>query len=228
MKKILLASTLALCVTSAFAADPTAVLKVKGTLTNAACTPTLGNGGVADYGTIRLSELSATEVNQLGQKDIDLSINCSVPTKVAFYVDDDRPNTEAVIEVKNGDFNGNSVSFSSGVMGLGKTTDGVKIGNYSLFVKTDSIVLDGASGDFIYGSHLNTSSSPWILKSTGLISGDGADIFTGAAKGTVEPLAFTNATFPMAVSTSVQNTATLAITDDTDLDGQATLSLFYL
>ncbi|TYF65423.1 hypothetical protein DJ537_25520, partial [Enterobacter hormaechei] len=46
MKKTLLAAILAMSATSAIAANPTAVLKVKGTLTNAACTPTLDNGGV--------------------------------------------------------------------------------------------------------------------------------------------------------------------------------------
>ena len=50
MKKTLLPSTVALCVTSAFAADPSAVVKVKDTLTNAACTPELSNGGGVDCG----------------------------------------------------------------------------------------------------------------------------------------------------------------------------------
>ena len=71
MKKVLLATALSLCVTSAFAANPTAVLKVKGTLTNSACTPQLSNGGTVDYGTVSLGGLSSTAVNQLGQKDID-------------------------------------------------------------------------------------------------------------------------------------------------------------
>jgi hypothetical protein len=44
MKKVLFLSALALTVNSAMAAE-TAVLKVTGTLTNAACTPTLSNGG---------------------------------------------------------------------------------------------------------------------------------------------------------------------------------------
>ncbi|HDT6029437.1 TPA: hypothetical protein QHD00_004175 [Enterobacter cloacae subsp. cloacae] len=41
MKKIILATAIALSTTSAFAAG-TAVIKVKGTLTNAACTAELG------------------------------------------------------------------------------------------------------------------------------------------------------------------------------------------
>ena len=73
MKKLLVATVLSLCVSSAFAAE-TAVLKVTGTLTNSACTPELSNGGVVDYGIIRLGELSSTSNNQLGQKEIGLTI----------------------------------------------------------------------------------------------------------------------------------------------------------
>ena len=68
MKKTLLAAILAMSATSAIAANPSAVLKVKGTLTNAACTPTLSNGGVVDYGIINLGMLSATQVISWGRK----------------------------------------------------------------------------------------------------------------------------------------------------------------
>lgn len=48
----------------------TAVLKVTGVLTNDACTPELDGGGVVDFGTKYINELSATETNQLGHKDL--------------------------------------------------------------------------------------------------------------------------------------------------------------
>ncbi|CZZ97653.1 protein YhcF [Enterobacter hormaechei] len=98
MKKVLLATALSLCVASAFAAD-TAVLQVKGKLTNAACTPQLSNGGVVDYGTIHLGELSATAVNQLGDKDINLTITCGAPTQVGWVVNDDRGNDSNLLIV---------------------------------------------------------------------------------------------------------------------------------
>ena len=101
MKKVLLATALSLCVTSAFAADPSAVLKVKGTLTNAACTPVLSNGGTVDYGTINLGTLSATAVNQLGQQNIDLTINCTAATKVSWNMVDDRKDSNAKLEATN-------------------------------------------------------------------------------------------------------------------------------
>ncbi len=54
------------------------------------------------------------------------------------------------------------------------------------------------------------------------------EMFTVATKGTTEPVPYTLAIFPLKTSLAIQNTATLAITDDTDLDGQATITLKYL
>lgn len=42
------------------------------------------------------------------------------------------------------------------------------------------------------------------------------------------PVAFTTATFPIRVAAAIQGTDTLAITDNTTLDGQATFTLVYL
>ncbi|KZF59595.1 hypothetical protein S121_23565, partial [Salmonella enterica subsp. enterica serovar Tennessee] len=42
------------------------------------------------------------------------------------------------------------------------------------------------------------------------------------------PAAFTIATFPIRVAAAIQGTDTLAITDNTTLDGQATFTLVYL
>ncbi|MDI5829829.1 DUF1120 domain-containing protein, partial [Salmonella enterica subsp. enterica serovar Kentucky] len=41
---------------------------------------------VVDYGTIRLATLSATDVNQLGTKDVSLSISCPSATKAAWTI----------------------------------------------------------------------------------------------------------------------------------------------
>ena len=42
------------------------------------------------------------------------------------------------------------------------------------------------------------------------------------------PTAFKTAVFPLKIWASVQDTTTLAITDDTNLDGLATFSIIYL
>ncbi|MDV0595203.1 DUF1120 domain-containing protein [bacterium BS0013] len=227
MKNVILATTLALSVSSALAAEPTAVLKVKGTLTNAACTPELSNGGVVDYGFIRLGELSASANNQLGQKNIDLKINCTAATKVSWNMVDDRASSRAGITVDNALFTGGSVTPASAsqIYGVGKTAGDVNIGNYAMFVKLDSVTADGNAVDAVYQQNGSTT---WIKSTNGSTQGDNYRDFTVAAMGSLEPLAFQTATFPMVTSLAIRDTTTLAITDDTPLDGQLTISLKYL
>ena len=226
MKKVVLATALSLCVASAFAAD-TAVLKVKGTLTNAACTPELSNGGVVDYGMIHLSTLSSSTVNQLGHKNIDLTINCTSATKVGFSTIDDRSDTKADIAVEKGNYSGGTESsVPSYKFGLGKTTGDVKIGAYTVFLNLDKVTADGVLVDSIYQQY---GAGDWTSTATRNTFQDGGiRVMTAAAKDSLEPLAFQTAVFPLTTSVAIQDTTTLAITDDTQLDGQITISLSYL
>lgn len=225
MKKLLLATALSLCVTSAFAADPTAVLKVKGLLTNAACMPTLSNSGVVNYGTIRLGSLSASDVNQLGQKDIELTITCASATKVSWNMVDDRADTRADITVNDATFTGGTYLGSAQSYGVGLTGGNVKIGAYTLFVKTSGVVADTNTVDTIYQQN---KTGDWTKSADGATQGSNVRDITVATAGTTEPLAFLSATFPLVTSLAIQDTATLAITDDTNLNGQVTISLRYL
>lgn len=226
MKKLLLAVALAAC-TASVSAAPTAVLKVKGTLTNAACIPALSNSGIVDYGTIHLSELSNSAVNQLGQKNIDLTITCGASTKVSWNLVDDKASTRAGIAVANGTFTNDTVSAANQTYGVGNTTADmpVAIGNYSLFVKVGSVTADSATADTIY---MQGNNNVWSKSTDGATQGENNRDITVAASGTTEPLAFNTATFPLVTSLAIQDTNTLDITDDTDLDGQLTISLRYL
>ena len=226
MKKILLATALSLCVSSTFAAE-TAVLKVTGTLTNSACTPELSNGGVVDYGQIRLGSLSSTAVNQLGHKNIDLTITCTAATKVSWNMVDDRADSRAGITVADAMVGGASQSAGSQIYGLGLTAGDVKIGNYSMFVNVDSVTADGNSVDPIY-VQTGAGGTNWVKSTNGSTQGENYRDFTVATTGTTDPLAFQTATFPLTTSLAIQDTTILAITDDTKLDGQLTISLRYL
>ena len=53
MKKCLLATVMMMAATAVYA-EPTAMLKVHGTLTSAGCVPEISNGGVADFGEVGL------------------------------------------------------------------------------------------------------------------------------------------------------------------------------
>ncbi|MCS2159798.1 DUF1120 domain-containing protein [Scandinavium sp. H11S7] len=221
MKKLLLVALIAAATSSAMAA-PTTTLQVKGALIMSACVPNLSNGGVVDYGNIGIGGMSATDTNQIGSKDITLTITCDAPSKVAFTMMDDRSDSLHALEVESAD--GASSTSASAVgfeFGLGKTANNVNIGAYN--VRVSNAITDGANAADIS----KTTSGTW-KNGVGFMDSTGGAIATAAATGTLTPVAFTTGVFPMQISAAIQGTDVLAISDDTILDGQATISLVYL
>ncbi|ASV55037.1 Beta-fimbriae probable major subunit [Lelliottia jeotgali] len=211
---------------SAFAAE-TADLKVQGTLIMGSCTPTLSSGGVVDYGKISLSSLNAADVNQLGTKDITLTLTCQSPTKVAWAITDDR--TDSVIDTKP--VVGTEVApNTSDEYGLGMTKGGVKLGSYAIRTANHGEPLvDGAVAQIGYS---DDSAATWTAGSNGgsYNHNDGGRLMTFLAMPPLaaDPIALTTASDILEVGASIQGTTPLAITDDTPLDGQATISVKYL
>ncbi|EAO9704664.1 DUF1120 domain-containing protein [Salmonella enterica subsp. enterica serovar London] len=231
MKKILIATAVALSLSAAAqAAESTAVLKVTGVLTNDACTPELDGGGVVDFGTKYINELSATETNQLGHKDLSFRISCTAPTKVGFTISDDRADSTASITVENTSFTTpNETAWTDSIRyGVGKTAGGVNIGAYSVALNHTALIADGETLSAVRatpGTNVDSEWSVWT-DNKDLLSHDGTfEYSVGNAAG---PVAFTNAEFPLRIALAVQKTDALAITDNTTLDGQATITLRYL
>lgn len=229
MKKIILAAATALALSTAAHADSTAILKVTGLLSNAACTPELSNGGIIDYGHITLAGLSPDENNYLNQQSISLTITCTSQAKAAWTISDDRadsnPGPDVIPSIPVGTTGDTTVSGTSETYGVGKTAGEVSIGAYALYTKVGSVTADGVKADAIYGT---TDGTSWQKSTTGVIKNGNEEWMTVAASGTTEPVAYTTAVFPLGASLTVRDTTTLAITDDTNLDGQATITLKYL
>lgn len=230
MKKILLATSVALALSTSAYADSTAVLKLTGTLTNAACTPSLSNGGVADYGRIMLSDLSATDTNQLGNKDITFSISCTSPTKVAWTIVDDRADSmQTGITINNVGWS-NSTSWSdSNHFGVGKTAGGVNLGVYAISINSSAVTADGLIEQGLRGwSSSQGLEWTYMSRSNELVRSSEYMYTVATNEDSLKPMAFTNAVYPLRVSLAIQGTDALAITDDTNIDGQATISLVYI
>lgn len=229
MKKILVATAVAMALSATAAnAASTAMLKVTGLLSVAACTPQLSSGGEVNYDRIHLAGLSATDVNQIGERVIALTITCPEATKAAWTISDDRADSHpgaSVITINSADAAGGSVSDTTMSYGVGETAGGVKIGAYTIFTDVANVTADGVKTDAIFGT---VNSPTWQKSSTGIIKNGNMEMMTVAASGTTAPLPFTQAVFPLKTSLAIQNTSTLAITDDTNLDGQATITVKYL
>lgn len=107
MKKLLIATSVIIGLsTSAQAVESTAVLKLTGVLTNGACIPELSDGGVVDFGTKAVSDLLPTETNQLGYKDITLTIQCLAPAKVGWTAADNHGDSATTLTIDNATFGG--------------------------------------------------------------------------------------------------------------------------
>ncbi|MDK9363660.1 DUF1120 domain-containing protein [Lelliottia wanjuensis] len=227
MKNIFkLCATAALVITtahSAFAADSTD-LKVQGTLIMGSCTPTLSSGGVVDYGKISLGNLKTDAVNQLGTKEITLTLTCESPTKVAWSTMDDQ--SDSIVDTQP-EIEGNPTTEVIDEFGLGKTAGGVNIGSYSIITANNGDpIVDGLAGTVGISED---DAATWTKGGNGgaYSHNDGSRLMT-YVDATGVPVAFTTASDILRVGASVQDTTTLAITDDTPLNGQATISVKYL
>ncbi|MFB4629807.1 DUF1120 domain-containing protein [Enterobacter kobei] len=234
MKKSLLAAALALTATCAHAGD-TAVLKVKASLTSNSCTPELSNDGVIDFGTVQVGDLSPTQTTQLGEKGLTLTITCPTPTKVGWSIADNRTDsnastgTDSNLKVQNATSNGGELRGSMTTFGLGKTYDGKNIGAYSIYTSTGEVTANGATVEPIRTAvTAGVSMSRWQKANGGTIANKDLGLMSVASAGKTAPMAVTSVSFPLNISLAVENLKKLSLTEDTEFDGQATISVVYL
>ncbi|EIX6433172.1 DUF1120 domain-containing protein [Salmonella enterica] len=221
MKKLLLATATALALTSTAYAGDTATLKVVGKLAVGACTPDVNGGATVDYGTKYISNLSATSMNDLGVKNTNLTITCTSPTKVAWMAMDDRADSLETSIVLSG-----IPTTADSAFGAGKTAGGVNIGAYTVTVDTSAgVTIDGNAANVLVSDNDNAS---WSTTNNPVVRSNGTKIYSLAQTSTSAPDSFMTAVFPLKIELGVQSTNTLAITDDTNIDGQATITLKYL
>lgn len=236
MKKLLLAALIAATSTAALA-DASVVMKVKGKMNHASCTPELSNGGSIDFGTIALDQLSPNVVNQMGQKDMSLTINCPAATRVAWSIADNKEDSNAANDLTSSQFyirdgadNGNDVWGAGTTYGVGFTSVGEKIGAYAIATRVNDVTANGVPAQAIYAPAFTNSKGEYMWRNltTGLIANGNAEIMTATSPGKTTPLAITNVVFPFKVSLAVVNTDRLTTTEETQLSGETTITLVYL
>ncbi|MBH0762593.1 MULTISPECIES: DUF1120 domain-containing protein [Salmonella] len=229
MKKLLIATSVVIGLsTSAQAVESTAVLKLTGVLTNGACIPELSDGGVVDFGTKAVSDLLPTETNQLGYKDITLTIQCLAPAKVGWTATDNHPDSVTSLTIDDATFRHQNNRIPNYQLGLGKTAGGINIGSYGLSMDLNNATADGIQTKMVASSSNNPDY--WAIAGNEFvaITNTFPTVTTYSVGDENGPAAFTTATFPIRVAAAIQGTDTLAITDNTTLDGQATFTLVYL
>lgn len=214
----------------------TVVLNVIGTITPPGCVPTLSGGGVVDYGNIPAETLGSTMFRKLGKKEIELTIICETPTRVAITAVNNRAGTLAGADESGSQSIGiPSVllfdKLDSAAAGLGTDIDGNKIGGFSVRTsarpyvfggekgEAKTIYLRGGEGDPSWGKQSNielfsTGDKPRMLSWTTI-------------RGTM-PEAFTSVRGKLEVQAYLNKSTELNISQDITLNGLATLEMIYL
>lgn len=216
MKRIrtVLAAALSMgAVTCALAAS-SVDLNVSGTITPVACTPTLSNNGLVDYGKISRQDLNVDKRTQLRDEFLVLNISCNTASRFALIMHDNRE--------------GSAIVNSEIYYGLKYDRSGNRIGLYSLHFDPAHTVADALP--HVYRTDSTTAGRAWSLSRSNSIPIAAKSYlgFTDVAGSTAGPVAIRNLSSRVTLVTIIAPTSTLDLSDDTELDGSATLEVVYL
>ncbi|MGR7464187.1 DUF1120 domain-containing protein [Klebsiella aerogenes] len=209
---------LCFCVSQSVSATTTesVELKVTGVLSMGSCYPVFDNGGVVDYGKISNDALKSAVPNDLGKKSINLTVTCDNAHMVGFTITDN-----AAASAMTG---GLGPIAGTNTFGLGQTAGGVNLGSYSITMA--SVTLDGTDGDVL--SSADNGATWQRAANGGLADNAGTTVWSAGAAGVAATaVAATTFVYRIDVNAVLQDSTTLAITDDTQLAGSATFTLVY-
>lgn len=189
-------------------------LTVKGLITPLACTPSLSNNGVVDYGKISRQDLSVDKRTQLRDQTLDFSLQCNGPARFALLMRDNRDGTALV----------NSEIY----YGLNLDSSGHKIGVYSLNFDPASTVVD--DWPQVYRTDSTTGGVAWSSSNSRAIPIGARSYlgFTDVASSSAGPIGIRSLTSQVTVETVIAPTSELDLSADIQLDGSATLDVVYL
>lgn len=237
MQKTVLA--LIVLVPSLAASAESVDVHVRGTITPVACTPMLSGGGVVDYGAILPATLSPTAFTVLDVKQIDLSITCDAPAKVAIVATNGRPGTLPLGSVEGISGWGNIPAgisifgLSAGVAVAGLGLDGTaRIGGYGLRLAPETVQADGSAVENILRSNDSTGTvGPWLASPNGLLasySNIRHTSWSAVGDTTRTPLSFESFSGKLEVQAYLNKASDLDLSKPVVMDGQTTIDLVYL
>lgn len=227
--------TLLLCIlpTFAFAGD-TVDIYVEVTADAAACTPSLSNSGVADFGSHYAGSLSQKAFTQLGTRDLTLSIVCESSTGVAITARDTRVSSVSSGKDESGETGvhfqvngGGYINDPTRLFGLGLTSEGKPIGSYAVQINNSAVTATDNGVDVsVEMAGAANKEGPWgQVKMLPLPVGQDY-LYTFVNKGSSVPQPVSSAVIPLQVSVSVA--PGLNSGQKIQLDGEAVISLVYL
>ncbi|WP_202743785.1 DUF1120 domain-containing protein [Acinetobacter calcoaceticus] len=222
-------TVLAIATSSVMAAD-SVDLKVIGTITPAACLPTIVGGKAVDYGDIRADELVPATYHDLGIQSVDFTVTCDAPAKFAIKATNARGGSVVSDTAEGVDgFAPAPINLfgAASVPAAGLGLDGTaKIGGFS--ARIQNVEIDDGSGataaDVI--SSVDNGAN-WKASATAYIT-ENAQILSWAAPTTIIPIAATSLTATLEVNAYLNKPEAFEFSKAVNLDGLTTIEIVYL
>ena len=208
-------------------------LGVTGTITPAACVPSVGSSTIA-LGTVPTEMLSADTETLLPLKTTTFSITCDAPVKVALKASDNRSGTVKTPSKNLTLFNDQILYPGQDytTFGLGTDAAGNKIGLWVPALQVSSITTDTESSVGVL--YTSDGGSTWgkndlsYQRLSNATAGAAGSLKTFAKTGETTPMAFTTVSGTIAVQTVIAPTSALDLSEAITLNGSATIELVYL
>ena len=187
-------------------AASTVDLSLKGAITPSACTPSLSDGGVVDYGKIAAKDLSPTGTTVLPRLSLQLTVDCEAQTLFALTGRDNRLGSSIFPALNH-------------MYGLGMVSGNVKLGAYQIGV------FDPVADD--KPVKVITSSNGGANWSASIYLGHEALTSFAALDGPNTPIALKTLNARLRTFAIIVPATDLTLLDEVPIDGQATLQLKY-
>lgn len=182
-------------------------LSVKGAITPSACTPSLSNNGLVDYGKISMQDLDPTGVTVLPKTLFKLAVNCEAPSLFGLASEDNRDSVPGPI--------------ASFVLGRISATNW--IGTY--FLSMDNIITDDPAAYPIYSID---NGSTWLYNPDKQAPVNTITAFGNQTSGTRAPVPLAGVSMDLVVEPYIFAKSQIPAGETIPLDGSATFELRYL
>ena len=195
-------------------------LKVTGTITPAACLPTIAGGGTVDFGKINASDLNQTSPTSFSEHR-GFQIACDAATKVAIKITDNRSDSRVVGIVPG------APAVPEVHFGLGKAGT-TNIGSYVIGLPMLENTADGNPADILKSEDGGSTWTAYGISGNILAKNSTVGLYSWASRGGVQPIALENLSTTLVVLAAVDRGSNLPLGDEITLDGSATIELVYL
>ncbi|TFY92631.1 DUF1120 domain-containing protein [Pseudomonas kairouanensis] len=182
-------------------------LSVKGAITPSACTSSLSNDGLVDYGKISAQDLNPTGITELPKSTFKLAVNCEGASLFGLASLDNR----------------SSVAGPSDSFVLGRISATNWIGTY--FLSMENVVTDNPAAYPIYSFD---NGSTWLFNPEKALPANTLNAFGNQSSGTRSPVPLTDVSLDLVVAPLIFPKSHLPVGETIALDGSATFELRYL